>query len=524
MPRRLSEIELGQAYGGETAHGEHVARLALRLFGRLRATLSLPRDEAVLLQAVCRLHDIGFASAPRDHARRGAWILLHRWGPSVPARRRRIAAAAVLLHPGPACRVPRTLSAAGVDAFLAGSGLVPRRGRGASACAAGDARAALRLAAFLRVADGLDHTHAQTASIADLRVGRGAITARVRDGVSGACARAAAAKADLWPRVFGRRLRIAWKPPAVPSAARFGRLLRRGDGALECARKLTGVLHRQAADNLSGSLRGGDEKPLHDLRVAVRRLRGVLRFFRPILGGRRERRMDAAIRRLCRRLGPPRDAQVRLALLGEVGRRRRLGRRPAWRGFLRSQAQRNAASLAGLTRILRGGRFRRLLDESAYVARAVLPRRILAGAGPEMRGFAARRLSRLCRRAFKAGGRIEALSPEALHELRKMCRRARYGAEFSAPVLGPAVLELERRLKAVTDALGRVHDLDVLLAEARRLRGAAGALPRDVLEAERRRALPAGRRALKRLQKKRFRRELSACLGSAKASGKKGAA
>lgn len=521
MKRRLSEIELGEAYGNETAHAEHVARLALRLYIRLREPLGLPREEAALLQAVCRLHDIGYAAAPGDHARRGAWIVLNRWGaPAATARRRRIAAAAVLLHPGLACRVPRALAGAGVNAFLAGHGLAPRQGKKLPARGAEDARTALRIAAFLRVADGLDHTHAQSAAITGVRVGRGAVTVVVRDGVCDACARAAAAKADLWEQVFGRRLRLVWRRSKPRGAARFWALLRSDDNALDSARKLMGVLFRRAADNIAGSLEGASDAPLHDLRVAVRRLRGVLLFFRPLLRGRRERRLERAIRRLCRRLGPARDAQARLVLLGKIGRRGRLQRRRAWRECLRRQARLSVEQHADLRRLLKSGRFRRLLDEAAYYARAVLPRRILAGNSPGMRAFAGRRLSRLCRKLFRADVRLEGMNPAILHMLRIKCRRARYGAEISAPVLGSPVAELEKRLTAVTDALGRVHDVDVLLEGLREQPGAAGVLLRRVFEGERRRVLPAGCRAWKRLRKKKFRRRLLACLKAAKVSGR----
>ena len=64
-----------------------------------------------------------------------------------------------------------------------------------------------------------------------------------------------------------------------------------------------------------GVLGGEDTRAVHDMRVSIRRLRSALRTFGAAFGRKRRKRMQAAMRRIGRRLGPVRDADVHLAVL-----------------------------------------------------------------------------------------------------------------------------------------------------------------------------------------------------------------
>ena len=97
------------------------------------------------------------------------------------------------------------------------------------------------------------------------------------------------------------------------------------------------------------------------------------------------------------------------------------------------------------------------------------------------------------------------MPPEEFHELRRLCRRARYGAEFLAPVSGAVVGELATRLKAVCDALGRLHDADLQTARlAARTRDDLPSL-RAILCENRETALGDFKNAWKALRRREFR-------------------
>src|SRR6185436_16839036 len=62
-----------------------------------------------------------------------------------------------------------------------------------------------------------------------------------------------------------------------------------------------------------------DAEALHDLRVALRRLRSCLRAYDAILGPAIPKRLQRRMRKLAKRTGPGRDAEVRLKWLREEG-------------------------------------------------------------------------------------------------------------------------------------------------------------------------------------------------------------
>ncbi len=83
--------------------------------------------------------------------------------------------------------------------------------------------------------------------------------------------------------------------------------------------------------------------------------------------------------------------------------------------------------------------------------------------GPRFRPFVADRLRRAYRKVTRTRIQPHTLTPEAFHDLRRFCRRARYMAEFLALVSGPGVRKMARRLERICDALGRLHDADVAI-------------------------------------------------------------
>ncbi len=62
-------------------------------------------------------------------------------------------------------------------------------------------------------------------------------------------------------------------------------------------------------------LRGEDTRAVHDMRVSIRRIRSALRTFDGALPAKRRERLATAMRRIGRRLGVVRDADVHLAVL-----------------------------------------------------------------------------------------------------------------------------------------------------------------------------------------------------------------
>ncbi|SCF42890.1 CHAD domain-containing protein [Micromonospora purpureochromogenes] len=204
--------------------------------------------------------------------------------------------------------------------------------------------------------------------------------------------------------------------------------------------------------------RHGDEDAVHDMRVAVRRLRATLRTFR----GRWDRPRSAALRAELRwlggQLGAVRDAQVMAARLTDAVRAEPadlvLG--PVAARISERFAADLATALDELVRTLDSDRYTELL--------AGLDRLLEA---PPARAVDARWVARRVRRAVtRADDRLDrALDGErtqegdvALHEARKAYKTARYAVEVREPDAGQPAAALVEQLRDLQDLLGTEHD------------------------------------------------------------------
>jgi exopolyphosphatase/guanosine-5'-triphosphate,3'-diphosphate pyrophosphatase len=125
----------------DTTHGEQVRRLARSLFHQLRDLHQLPDELGVLLEVAALLHDVGEVVNTRGHHKHSEYMI--RWGriPGLEGTQREIVALLARTHRKPTADVRRVIS----DAAL------PK-----------DRRTQVRrLAALLRLADGLDSGHRQ---------------------------------------------------------------------------------------------------------------------------------------------------------------------------------------------------------------------------------------------------------------------------------------------------------------------------------------------------------------------------
>lgn len=210
---------------------------------------------------------------------------------------------------------------------------------------------------------------------------------------------------------------------------------------------------------------------VHQMRVALRRLRSVLKAFRPAAQCPALDAFDAGLRALARDLGTARDLDVFLmgvgaraaaALEGE----KRIGQ------LMRVVEARRAAAYAALRARLDGPGFRALvLDGMALLLER--PWQPVPGSTEDraealaepLAEFAARLLDKRWHRLCGEGEEIHRLDAEALHELRLTAKRLRYAAELFAPLWpGKAARRFLRRLSTVQEELGLANDTAVARA------------------------------------------------------------
>src|SRR6266545_2718271 len=218
--------------------------------------------------------------------------------------------------------------------------------------------------------------------------------------------------------------------------------------------------------------RTGDVSSLHQTRVATRRLREALPL---VASGSRGRKLEKTVRRLTRMLGPVRELDVALQTLDEFE-----GLDDVPRAAITKLRQ----VVSEERRLLHGEMCRRLgkIDLEKLRTHAVTAARKAKaprGGGLVDPARVTAADQRSARRAIGLRAAIENASsiylPDRLHEVRIGVKKLRYGMEIARELRRSHATARIRTLKEAQDLLGRMHDLEVLIARTRAVQGASSA-------------------------------------------------
>jgi CHAD domain-containing protein len=240
-------------------------------------------------------------------------------------------------------------------------------------------------------------------------------------------------------------------------------------------------------------------EPVHQMRVAVRRLRSAVALFGKATHCPELAAGKAALQDLAKVLGPARDWDVFAEGTGHAVAATFAGDAAVER-LLNTAERRRLKAYAALHRYLASARFRRLgialaalaaarpwerprhADDAAAAARQA---ERLTGS---LADFAAKALGRRLRALSASGDDIATLPTETLHGLRLHGKRLRYVAEFCAPLFpGHGARRFIRRLTTLQERLGHLNDGAVaagLMAELGAERGHAGGVVRGFVAAQ----------------------------------------
>ena len=224
------------------------------------------------------------------------------------------------------------------------------------------------------------------------------------------------------------------------------------------------VLHRPLERRVRALLRHlqptteGAVEPLHQCRVATRRLRELLPLCDAELDVRIAARARKRVRRLGMALGAVRELDVALGLVDELERAGRTT--PAAAGRLRQRVceERERQRERMRTR-LKPAVLRKVARDVAEVLKAI-----------GMRDPTDAWALVLSERLGVRGGRLrEALADagpmyvsERVHEVRIAAKKLRYALELASEAGEADTAAVVKRLKKVQDALGRLHDIEIL--------------------------------------------------------------
>src|SRR5690348_712481 len=265
--------------------------------------------------------------------------------------------------------------------------------------------------------------------------------------------RAGAVEADLRPKLFQALDLPTPEPPERPARS------------APAAEHVTAALRAQYAAIVRhdpGTRLGRDAEELHQMRVATRRMRAILRAARPLLESEWVRELRAEVGWLGGALGPVRDLDVLVEHLradaGALGG----ADEEAFLTLVRKLEAERAADRDAMLAALAEPRYIALVERLDADTKAPP----LAESGRSLRDLAAREFRRL-RKAMRALGQEP--PDEELHAARIAVKRARYAAELAERSVGRGVAAVIRDAKVLQDVLGDHQDAAVAEARIRAL-------------------------------------------------------
>jgi CHAD domain-containing protein len=259
------------------------------------------------------------------------------------------------------------------------------------------------------------------------------------------------------------------------------------DSLPEAARKVLRFHFARMQNREAGTRDGDDAEDLHDMRVAVRRMRAAWRVFDDAFKSRRTKRLRRRLESLSDKLGSVRDLDVLTQGLEAY----RLGldpeQQPGLDPLLSLWARQRSSARKQLIEELDSGGYSAFVHEmeeflaagsnaAASVPSPTIPHRVRDTAPSQIWG------------AYETVRAYELVLPwadiETVHELRIATKWLRYTLEFFGETLGPDGPRLLGRVAALQDFLGDLHDADVAAKLARDVLVArAGELSRTETEA-----------------------------------------
>lgn len=215
------------------------------------------------------------------------------------------------------------------------------------------------------------------------------------------------------------------------------------------------------------SARNGEPNGIHQARVATRRVREALPL---VTRGAKGRRLKKRVSGLTRALGRVRELDVALINLDELA----------------ADTALQTEGIDVLRTILKEERQRLYADMAEQVDRVdlqKLQRKALGAAArlveSEAEDASAKRLTAVIKRAARRAESLQAAIdnaggiylPDRLHEVRIAVKKLRYVLEIARELSRSRASARIRTLKSVQDLLGRMHDLEMLIARVRAVQG-----------------------------------------------------
>jgi inorganic triphosphatase YgiF len=255
----------------------------------------------------------------------------------------------------------------------------------------------------------------------------------------------------------------------MPAAAELARdpELRAGISAGRAFTLIGRTCLRQMVANVAETINRNAEA-LHQLRVALRRLRAAISLFSGVVGDDRANTIKTELRWLARECGPARDLDTLLIEVLKPLRRQNAGE-PGLVSISRMIARKRHKGYQQALDAVQSTRFRKLaLDIAEWIEigawGASEDAQVRTRREMPIEIYADEQLSQRRKKIRRRGARIGELTAERLHRLRIQVKKTRYAAEFFSGVYAGKKAAKRRKafrssLVELQDCLGGINDI-----------------------------------------------------------------
>jgi CHAD domain-containing protein len=453
LPEAITIEEFQDLHYFDSHHAHYVRAAATSLFDATLEHHNLPVERRALLAAAATLHEIALDANTKATPKASADMILTHPLKNFSEEDQKIIAALVRHQRGKLKRVTQDPSL-----FLP---LDPSQ--------------ALPLLALLRIAIALDTSKNQTSRIEEIIPTPQALYIVVKGDVTVEDAVAAQKAGNLWGKLLGQNVRVITEEKAEAISLSQGGIpfpepmespgVQPEDTLAEAGRKVLRYHFAEMLHHEQGTKLGEDIEELHDMRVAVRRMRVAFEIFQDAFTAKTIKKHNKGLRAIGRTLGRVRDLDVFMEkadrYLETLPEDKRTGLDPlikTWQGQRENSRQK-------MIDLLEGETYLSFLQEfNLFVNTPGL------GAQQDIDDYHAPHLVRHVAPAmiYHRLGTVRAYEKilgmariEQLHELRIEFKRLRYTMEFFREVLGPEGDLIIEEIKVVQDHLGDLNDANV---------------------------------------------------------------
>jgi CHAD domain-containing protein len=203
----------------------------------------------------------------------------------------------------------------------------------------------------------------------------------------------------------------------------------------------------------------GDAEALHQMRIALARLRAAISFFSPMVADSRRAPIRRELKWLHAHLGAVRDLDVAIKRLEAAGKQQSHG--------YRSWKEKRTESHRHLARLLRSARYRRLVKSaSSWIESgpwsASKGRQASKARACPIASYSAGKLMRWREKLLKKSRKLQDMGARKRHRLRLLNKKSYYSTEFFADLFGNEALIRQptalKHLRQAQKALGQLND------------------------------------------------------------------